>query len=115
MTLQKWTRTVDSELDMGIRYYTLLSIFNNLQLTPRQIELLSFTSKRGTISSSTAKGEFCRKFHTTVSTVNNMISVLTSRNYLVRSDGKIIVNPGIDVNFTRDIIINLHLRSGPAQ
>lgn len=107
--IQKWGKAIDNELDMGKKYYHLLSIVNNLQLTEREIELLSFTSSRGTISSPSAKGEFCRRYNSSVPTVNNMISRLKRLGYLIKTPTKIVVNPAIDLDFSKELIINIRL------
>jgi hypothetical protein len=107
--IQKWGKTIDNELEMGRKYYSLLSVVHNLKLTEREIELLSFTSSRGTISSPSSKGEFCRRFNSSVPTVNNMISRLKRLGYLIKTNSKTTVNPKIDLDFSKDVIIRIEL------
>lgn len=107
--VQKWTINMSSPLEMGIKYYSLLSVVNNLGLTRRQIQLLAFTCERGSISSPSAKAEFCKRFKSTVDTVNNMISELKELKYLQKENGKIFVNPQLSLNFGNNFVINIHL------
>lgn len=84
---------------------------NDLSLTSREVQLLAYTNKRGTISSITAKREFVRLFDSSIPTVNNMISKLKKRKLLVRKERRIVVNPRVSLDFTQKITVVLMLNS----
>jgi len=112
MITQRWDKEVDGDLQRAIVYYSILSNVNELDLTVRQVELLAFTSLRGTISSITAKREFARRFSSSVDSVGNLISNLYRRQFLQKEGKRIFVNPAIDFDFSEDIVINIRI-SGP--
>lgn len=107
--VQKWVKHVDDAVEMGIKYYTLLSIVNELGLTPRECEMLSFTSVQGTISSLQAKKDFCKRFNSTLATVGNLMTRLSSLDYLVREGKKLVVNKNINFDFEKNFIISIKL------
>lgn len=110
--LQKWHRKASDEVEMGIIYYSLLSLIKELDLKRREIQLLAFTAHRGTIASLTAKREFARRFDSSVATVDNMIGILWHAGYLVKDEGKVSVNKALDLDFSQDILLNIKL-NGP--
>lgn len=96
-------------LQKAITYYRVISAINDLSLTERDIQLLAYTNRRGTISSITAKQEFVRLFDSSIPTVNNMISKLKRKKLLIKSDRKIIVNPRISFDFSQKLVVILTL------
>lgn len=110
--IQKLNKVFPSKLEKAITYYALINALNNLKLTRKQIELLAFTSIRGTISSPTAKLEFIRIFGSSVDSINNMISKLYKKKLLVKSkvDNKIRVPKVICPDFaTSEIILSIKI------
>lgn len=96
-------------LAKAITYYSLLSVWNNLKLTERKIQLLAYTALRGTISSPSSKGEFSRLYNSSSATINNMISELKEMGLLVKSNGKYKVNEQINLDFSKDMVIGFKL------
>ena len=96
-------------LEKAITYYRVISAVNDLSLTERDIQLLAYTNKRGTISSITAKQEFVRLFDSSIPTVNNMISKLKRKKLLVKVKHKVIVNPVISFDFSQKVVVVLRL------
>lgn len=96
-------------LEKAIVYYKVISVMYNLDLAEREAQLLAYTSRRGTISSITAKQEFVRIFDSSLATVNNMISKLRKRKLLIKKDRKVIVNPRISMDFSQKVVLLLKL------
>lgn len=108
--VQKWVKQVDDPVEMGIKYYTLLSAVNDLGLTARETEILSYTSYRGSIDALQVKKDFCKRFGSTLATVGNLMTKLKKLKYLVRDEErKIVVNKDIDFNFESDFVIKIGL------
>ena len=104
-----------SEMDvyaLAEKYYVILSVVNNLKLTPREIQLVAFTAIKGNISYSNIREEFCKKCGTTIPTINNIIFKLKKMGVLVKSGSKVKVNPVILLDFENDVTLEIKLIHG---
>jgi len=102
---------VDNTL-LAERYYTILSAINNLKLTQRELQLLSFAAVRGNISYANIRKDFCERYGTTNASINNIISRLKKIGVLVKDGTKVKVNPQIVLNFDHDITLEIRLVHG---
>lgn len=110
VTVQKMKNTL-TPLEKGIKYYSILSILNNLGLSEKQIQLLAFTQMRGNISSGGAKELFIQEFGGSKPSIFNMIHKLKKSNLLVMKEGKVVVNSKIALNFNNDLILQVCLET----
>ena len=90
---------------MAFRYYSILSSINGLNLTNRELQIIAFIADRGTISSAVNKREFSEKYNSSPATINNMVSKLKKIGVLVKSEGKVKVNPSILLDFDKNLTI----------
>ena len=97
------------KIEAGIAWFKFITGINNIHLTERQLQLMSFINKRGTISSSSAKEEFCKLFNSSKATISNMVSDLTELKLLVKVKSKTIVNPSLSVDFSQDLVLRCFL------
>lgn len=74
-------------------YYSLLSVYNNLQLTNGELNLMAHLSSYGGQVSGTAKLDYLTRYSTTMATLDNTIGRLKKKKLLVKAEGKIRVNP----------------------
>lgn len=111
MILQKLSNKGD-EFVLAEKYYGIISVLNNLKLTEREIQLVSFTAIKGNISYNTHKEEFCKKYNSTSPTINNIISKLRKQGIFIKDNGKIKINPIITIDFTKDFILQIKLLHG---
>jgi hypothetical protein len=112
--VQKIKKQEKTALDLAIKYYSIICLINDIKLSKRQIQLLAFTSIRGTISSLSAKTDFSNTFNSSIATVNNLISELSGLGLLEQFQGKYRVKDKINLNFAqRDIDINIVLTKKP--
>lgn len=111
--VQTLKRNFRNDLERAEKYYALLSVWNNLKLTKREIQLLAFTATDGNISYTSSKEEFSRLYGSSPATVNNMISKLKGIGLLVKSVGKYKVTPIINLDFSREIVIGFKLLNLP--
>jgi hypoxanthine-guanine phosphoribosyltransferase len=110
LIVQKIQKQEESLINQAIKYYALICLVNDIKLHRRDIELLAYTALRGTISSLSAKQEFSRQFGSSVSTVNNIISKLSSMGLLEKSQGKYKINDKIDIDFkNRDVVLQIKI------
>lgn len=107
--IQKLLRRVEEDYDVAEKYYSILSVVNDLKLTQREIQLVAFAAIRGNISYSTIREDFCEKFNTTSPTINNVVSKLKKVKVLVKDGTKIKVNPVIALNFKNNLQLDIKL------
>jgi hypothetical protein len=110
--VQKLKKLAKDEYALAESYYKLLSSLNNLNLTPREIELISFTAIKGNISYANIREEFCAKYQSSPPTINNIISKLKRMGIFVKDGTKIKVNPLIILNFQNDVVLQISLAHG---
>ena len=112
MIVQKLNSPVSEDLQLAERYYGVISAINNLGLTPREIQLVSFTAVRGNMSYSNIREDFCEKYGTSSPTINNIISKLKKKGILVKDKGKIKVHPVIALDFKNDVKLEILFVNG---
>lgn len=111
-TLQRLKTTNSSPMEKAIRYYSILSDINKLELTSREIQLIAFTAIKGGINSPNAKEEFCSMYNSTSATITNMISKLKKLGIFVKEKGKNKINPVIVLDFNKEIVLQITLSHG---
>ena len=109
MIVQRLRKELKDDMQVSYRYYSVLSALNELKLTDRELELMSFISVRGSISPAEKREEFCQSYSTTSATVNNMVSKLKKRNLLIKDRGNIVVNPIISLDFSKDVNLDIKI------
>ena len=112
MIVQKLRKKEENEFQVAERYYAVLSSLNSLSMTPREIQLVAFTSIRGNISYVQFKEEFCEKHGTSIQTINNMISRLKRMDVFVKDNGKIRTNPKIAFKFNDGVKLEIVISHG---
>ena len=92
-------------MEMAFAYYAVISALNNLKLTTRQLQLLSFTAIRGSITNPAARKDFCKMFDTSQATIYNIVSELSKLNLLVKEQNKIKVHPQLALDFNNEALV----------
>jgi hypothetical protein len=114
IVVQKLKKDVSNDIELAMLYYSVLSSINNLNLTEREIQLISFTAIKGNITYANAREEFCKLYNTTSPTINNIISKLKKIGIFIKDNGKVKVNPIIVIDFKKDLILDIKLVHGKA-
>lgn len=113
--IQKIKLTEKEPLTLAYRYYSLLSAISNVKLTEREIQLMSFLAIKGNISYSSYRDEFIKMYKSSSPTINNIISKLKKSGLLIKSGGKVKVNPNYLLDFTNDITVQIAMEHGQAK
>jgi DNA-binding MarR family transcriptional regulator len=103
---------VEDSYVLAEKYYRILSSVNDLKLTNREIQLISFAAMKGNISYANIRKEFCEKYDSTSPAINNIISKLKKMGVFVKDGTKVKVNPLILLNFDKDIVLQISLIHG---
>ena len=107
--VQRLKKSVSTDIQLAEKYYSILSAINNLHLTEREIQLISFTAIKGNITYANVREEFCKLHKTTSPTINNIISKLKKVGIFIKEGGKVKVNPVIVIDFTKDLTLGVTL------
>lgn len=102
-------KSFTDKIQAGIMWFRFISGINDIHLTRRELELLSFINLRGTISSLQSKEEFCKMFETSIGTVSNMTAKLLKQKILIKEKSKIKVNPFLRVDLDKDLVVRLYI------
>ena len=112
IVVQRLKKIIDSEMELATKYYSILSAINNLHLTEREIQLISFTAIKGNITYANVREEFCKTYNSTSPTINNIISKLKKIGIFVKENGKVKINPVIVIDFKKDLTLDIKLVHG---
>ena len=96
-------------MELAMKYYSILSAINSLNLTEREIQLISFTAIKGNITFANVREEFCKTYNSTSPSINNIISKLKKVGIFIKENGKVKVNPIISIDFTKDLTLDIKL------
>lgn len=111
VSVQKIGNDVDGDLNLAVKYYSILSVIYDLELPTRQIELLAFTAVRGTITPLPARQEFVKLFNSSLNTIENMKGKLYKKGLLIKVKDMYKVNPNISPDFSNDsLVLQLSLK-----
>lgn len=109
IVVQKIEKHLSSELQKAIKYYSILCAINEIRLSRRQLELLSFIAVKGSISSPATRREFVETFNSSLPSLENLKGKLVRKGWLVEIDRKYKVNPKLNVDFSKDIVLQINL------
>jgi len=96
--------------DITQMYFRIVSAINNLQLTDRDISLLSFVANKGNISDKKLRMEFCVQNDTTMDSINNIVSKLKKMGMLVKPEKVIYLASIFKFDYTKDIQLQIDLK-----
>ena len=112
--VQRLKKDISSDMELAQKYYSVLSAINNLGLTEREIQLISFTAIKGNITYANVREEFCKTYNSTSPSINNIISKLKKVGIFIKENGKVKVNPIIVIDFKNDLTLEIKLVHGEA-
>jgi len=104
-------KSFDDKIKAGITWFKFIAAINDIKLAPRELELLAFINYRGTISSTSAKEEFCKVFDSSEGTVSNMSAKLLKMTpkLLIKEKSKIRVNPLLKIDFDKEFVVRFFI------
>ncbi len=109
MLIKTIKKSYNNKIKAGITWFKFIAAINDIKLTTRELELLSFINYRGTISSTSAKEEFCKVFDSSPATVSNMSAKLLKQKLLVKEKSKVRVNHALRVDFEHPFVVKFFI------
>jgi hypothetical protein len=107
--VQKLKKSINSNIQLAEKYYSILSVINDLNLTEREIQLVAYTAIKGNISFANVREEFFKTYNSSSASVNNIISKLKKLGIFIKQEGKVKVNPVIVIDFSKDLTLAINL------
>ncbi len=108
----KVSRKESTPFDIAKRYYSLVSSIGDFNWTEREIQLIAFTAIKGNISYKDVKEEFCTLYKSSFATINNIVSKLKHKQFLIKDGSKVRVHPSLRQDFNNDIVIITSISHG---
>lgn len=93
------------------KYFGILSILNDLDLSERPIELVSYTLLYGYPINRENKAEYQKMFKCSEQTINSSMKVLLNANILVKKDGSVFINPALKISLVEDLVLYITLEN----
>ncbi len=84
----KLTTLNNSPKDVARKYLSMVLLLNDIKVSKRELDLLTFIALNRDISSGGKKEEFCIQENTTKPTIGNLVFSLTKKGLLTKQDGK---------------------------
>lgn len=99
---------IEDSYDMAYKYYSILSIMNELSLVKRDVQLLAYSvSEKKAVSE--VKEEFIEKFGTSMATVGNIISKLYKKGILVKDKKVVSIVEVLNMKFENNFVLGMQL------
>ena len=73
MTVQKLNTKIEGPYELAYKYFSILSVLNDLGLVQRDLQLLAYSIEQSSLVSEVKK-DFVKKYGTSMATVGNIIS-----------------------------------------
>jgi len=104
---KKLLKEKENPYDLALTYCTIILALEGEHLPKKELELLAFTIVRGKINPFTTKNDFAQMYKSTLFSINNMISRLTRKGYLIKEKNIISPNPSLKLDFTEGFFLNM--------
>ena len=95
---QRIRKQYSSAKETAIRYYALISSINNLELSKKELSLLSHLALGGT------RKTFCEECKSSVDNTNNYMFKLYKKGVLISKDK---IHPAISLDFSQPITLQI--------
>ena len=103
----KLTSSNNSPKDVARKYISLVLNINDIKVSKREMDLLTFIALNRDISSGGKKEEFMEQFKTTKPTIGNLVFSLKKKGLLIKQDGKICLPKSIIIHPEMKIYVEL--------
>jgi len=111
MIVQKIKTNVASSEELAFKYFSILSIVNDMGMVKRDVQLISYAVGQNK-DVSAIKEEFVEKFGSSMATVGNIISKLYKLNVLKKDKRNVSVNPKLLFDFEDHLALQITMMNG---
>lgn len=114
MNIQKLAKTNADPYAVAHKYFQIISVLNDLELAHGEIQLVAFAAVRGNIHDPDHREDYCKKYDTTLATINNIVWRLKKKFVIIKQKKSLIVNPQLTLikfNEPLDLRISLEIEA----
>lgn len=97
---QEINKKYSSDIEFAEAYYTMITQLNKIHLTNTEMSLLCYCAVYGTISTPPVRDAYIKEYKVPKGSVYNIVSKLQKLKLMVKIQGKIRVNPALQIDFT---------------
>lgn len=109
-------KSFNSEMEFVKLYYTLIFNFYNIKVSQKEVDLVAFSTIKGTLSTPPVREEYLKTFNMSKGSMYNMLSNLQKLSIIVKDEEKKYrVNPNIVIDTTKPVILSLQIEKTNGQ
>ena len=101
LVIQKINKEYSNSMEFAKAYYTFITQINKIDITPKEMDFLCYCAINGTISTPPVRDAFIKEYSTPKGSVYNMAAKLQRLRLMVKVNGKIRVNPALQIDFNK--------------
>lgn len=101
--VQKIKKEYKTDFDFAKVYYAILFELNSLKVSTNELNLVCYSSIYGTLSTPPVRDEFMKLYKVPKGSFYNMVSKLQRMKILTKVQGKVRINPAIQLDFSKPI------------
>lgn len=106
VNFQRVEKSFSSKIELAKRYYGLIFLLNGINITDRELDLVSFSAINGTISTPPVREEFMKVYDISKAHVYNLTAKLQKMSILIKDkDNKIRINNSIYPDFSNKELV----------
>lgn len=111
VTAIKIRKKYKDQLELAVKYYTILSALNDFNWTDMEIHLIAFMAIKGNINAGGAKEAFLQWYgSSTKGSVTRLTSVLKLKGILIKDKRKLLLHPELQINpLTEGFVLQLNM------
>lgn len=106
---QKIEKKYKDSVLLAAKYYSIMVVLNELNISAMEIDMLAYTAVMGNISSRRMKEGFEGVFGYSKSSIIQTMYRLLKKGMLIKRDKKVVVHPSLFFDFSCDFIIQLKM------
>lgn len=108
-TVQKLYKKLETAIGVGVKYFSILKLLNNLDWTEKEIEMLAFIGARGVPRKGGDRELFGAIFNTDAKAAYNLTYRLYKKGLLIEEDGKRTLHPSLRTPYSDGIELQIRL------
>lgn len=110
--IKKFNIKYNTELDIAVKYFTVVSTLYSLPITQKEILFLSYLTVKGGVFNTVIRNSFIQEHGISSAAIYNIISKLKKYKVLMKTDKQISVHPNLKPDFSLTNSIALDIRIG---
>jgi hypothetical protein len=108
MLVQRIEKKYANEQEIAEKWFSILSILNDLKFTGKQIKLLALTATKGEgIITPGVKEYFIKEYRSSKASIANLIGILKETGCLMKDGNRMKLHPSFPLEF-KEMLLQIH-------